>query len=226
MTNSVLTRFTALIIQDLRLAYRQRAEFLQPILFFLLMVVLFPLAITPDATILRGIASGLIWLSVFFAVNLSLHRLFRSDFDEGVLEQYVLSPLPLTGIIGAKLIAHWLMLVAPLILLMPITGMLFHFNSNTLWILIFSLLLGVASLVLVGALGSALTLHINQGALLLPLLVMPLSVPVLIFSSSAVAHAMLNLTASSELAFLAALFILSALFMPWACAVIIRLMVG
>jgi heme exporter protein B len=153
--------------------YRQYNEVINVLLFFIIVVSLFPFAVGSNPQILQTIAPGVIWVVALLAILLTLDRLFRSDVMDGTLDQLLLSPKPLMLVIAAKLLAHWLMIAVPLVLLAPILGLLFHLSLHTLWILLFSLLLGTPLLILFGAIFRALTLRTRGGSLLVALLNLP-----------------------------------------------------
>lgn len=208
--------------RDLLLAYRHRAELCLPWLFFILVTVLIPLAQNPDATILRSIGSGMIWIAALLATLLGLERLFRSDFEDGTLEQYLLSTQPLTVVVAGKIVAHWLVTGLPLILIAPVLAWMLQMPAHVIIPLLLSLLLGTPALSLLGAISMALVVGLRQGGMLLVLVTLPLYVPVLIFGASVVNQAMLNLPVQSELALLAAISVLALTLAPFATAFALR----
>ncbi|MDH5437242.1 MAG: heme exporter protein CcmB [Gammaproteobacteria bacterium] len=209
--------------RDLTLAYRHRGELANPLLFFIIIVSLFPLGIGPETNTLRIIAPGILWVAALLAALLSLETIFRSDFDDGSLEQMLLSPHPAALLVGVKIFVHWLVSGVPLILLSPLLGVLLQIPNDAMWILVVSLALGTPVLSLVGSIGVALTVGLRRGGLLLSLLVLPLYTPVLIFGASAVSNAAFGLPISAQLYFLAALSVLAITLAPVATAAALRI---
>jgi len=215
--------FLALFRRDMTLAFRHRAEMANPLLFFVIVVTLFPMGITPEARILETIAPGVIWVAALLAAMLSLDTLFRSDFDDGALEQILLSPHPAAVLVLAKVLAHWLVTGLPLILVAPLLGVLLVLPGEAMWVLVATLALGTPVLSLVGAIGTALTVGLRRGGVLLSLLVLPLYIPVLIFGSNAVGTAADGLPVVGQLYFLGALLVLSLTLAPLAIAAALRI---
>ncbi|MGR9071894.1 MAG: heme exporter protein CcmB [Gammaproteobacteria bacterium] len=213
----------AVVRRDLILAVRKRAEMANPVLFFILAATLFPLGVGAQAGLLQAIAPGVIWISALLASLLSLDGLFRSDFEDGSLEQLLLSPYPPTILVLAKVLAHWLATGVPLILASPLLGVFLGMESHALKVLIFTLLLGTPVLSLIGAIGVALTVGLRRGGMILSLLVLPLYVPVLIFAGSAVEMASNGLPASAQLYILAALLFLALALTPIPTAAALRM---
>jgi heme exporter protein B len=187
-----------------------------------MVVSLFPFAVGSDPHMLQLIAPGVIWMVALLSVLLSLDRLFRSDLQDGTLEQLLVSPQPLTLLVSAKLLAHWLMSALPIVLLAPILGLLFHLSSHALVILWLSLLLGTPLLILFGAISRALTLRTRGGAILVALLSLPFYVPVLILGAGSVALANQDIAVSGQLAWLAALLFPALTLAPIATAAALR----
>ena len=217
------TAFLSLLRRDLLLAYRHRAQLANPLLFFTIVVSLFPLGLSPEAALLRTIAPGVIWVAALLAAMLSLESIFRSDFDDGSLEQLLLSPHPLSLLVLAKVIAHWLVTGLPLLVLAPLLAVLLRMEAGAMGPLISTLALGTPVLSLVGAIGVALTVGLRRGGVLLSLLVLPLYIPVLIFAANAVGNAGAGLDVSGQLAFLGALLALSLALAPLAAAAALRI---
>lgn len=209
--------------RDLKLAFRSAGQWLNPLLFFVIVVSLFPLGIGPSPNMLATISPGILWVSALLAMMLSLDTLFANDFRDGTLEQIVVSGNPLSVIVFGKVLAHWVTSGLPLVLLSPLLGLMLHMPAESYIILMLSLLLGTWSLSFIGAVGAALTVSIHQGGVLLSLLVLPLTVPVLIFGSGAVSAVALGLGASAQLSLLAAIAALSASLAPLAISGAIRM---
>ena len=215
--------FLSIIQRELRIAMRKQAEILNPLWFFLIVITLFPLVIGPEPKLLARIAPGVAWVAALLSALLSFERLFRDDFVDGSLEQLMLTalPLPLTAL--AKVIAHWLLTGLPLILLSPIAALLLSLDVQIWWSLVLTLLLGTPILSCLGAIGVALTVGLRKGGVLLSLLVVPLFIPVLIFSASVLDAAGLNLPYGGQLAILGALLAGAVTFSPFAIAAALRI---
>ena len=214
--------FWATLRRDLLLAVRHRAEMVNPLVFFLIVITLIPLGVSPESKTLAAIAPGLIWVMALLATLLSLDGLFRSDFDDGSLEQMLISPQPLYFTVLAKVMVHWLVTGLPLTLMSPLLGFMLALPSGGYGPLCITLLLGTASMSLIGAVGAALTVALRKGGLLLSLIVMPLYVPVLIFGASAVHNAVLGSVINSQLAVLGAFLALAVVLAPLAAAGALR----
>ena len=212
----------AVCARELKLAARRPSDALGGLFFFVLVGSLFPLALGPDAALLRQIAPGMVWVAALLAVLLGQHRLFEGDMAECSLEQWLLAPAPLPLLVGLKVAAHWLLGVLPLLLVAPLLGWQYGLDQAVVGVLLASLALGTPSLCLLAALGAALTLGV-RGQLLLALVVLPLSVPILIFGSHAVAQAQQGLSAAPALNLLGACLCLALLAGPWAIAAALRL---
>ncbi|MGO4392176.1 heme exporter protein CcmB [Variovorax sp. M-6] len=197
---------------------------LSALLFFVVVGSVFPLAVGPDAALLAAIGPGVVWVAALLAVMISLHRLFLADLEDGSLEQLLLSPRSLTGIVCVKIAAHWLITCLPLIAVAPLLGLQFGLPAQAIGLLLVSLLLGTPTLVLLGALGAALTLGL-RGNVLLALIVLPLCVPVLIFGSGAVTAGNQGLAVNPHLSLLGACLLVAAFLCPWAVAAALRLAV-
>lgn len=206
--HSLSNAFVAVIKRDLMLALRNRTQTINPILFFILISLLFPLGVGTKANLLQSIAPAIIWVSALLATMLSLDKLFSADKEDGTLEQFLLSTHPLSILILAKIIAHWLVTGLPLLLVAPLLGIFFGLPTETILVLMSTLLLGTPVLSLVGAIGAALTVGLRSGVLL-SLLVLPLYIPVLIFSCIAVDMSMAGLSVDAHLKILAAILLMS-----------------
>ena len=217
--------FTAVIQRDVRLAFRRRADVLTTVFFFIMVVSLFPLGVGPERELLRTLAPGVLWVAALLASTVSLGRLFALDHADGTLEQMLLSPEPLSVIVAAKVLAHWLVSGLPLVALAPLLALQFDLTGEAIAVLVASLLLGTPVLSLVGAIGAALTLGLRGGGVLVSLLVLPLSIPVLIFGSGAVGAQTSGLGASAHLYLLAGLLAGALVLAPWAAAAALRISV-
>jgi heme exporter protein B len=224
--SSLFHAFFALIRRDLILAMRRRAEIANPLLFFVLVITLFPLGIGAQPQLLQSIAPGIIWVSALLAAMLSLDSLFRSDFDDGSLEQILLSSHPTSILILAKITAHWLVTGLPLLLIAPLLAVFLGMPNTTLGTLLLTLLLGTPVLSLIGAIGVALTVGLRRGGMILSLLVLPLYVPVLIFASNAVDMANNGLPVHAQINILIAMLLLALVLAPWPTAAALKMSVS
>ncbi|MDE0940931.1 MAG: heme exporter protein CcmB [Alphaproteobacteria bacterium] len=215
--------FLAIISRDMLLAVRQGGATFLALIFFLLTVTLFPLGIGPEPAILARVAPGVLWVAALLAAMLSLDRLFQADFEDGSLEQLTLSGLPLSLIVLAKIITHWLTTGLPLLLAAPVLAVLLNMNDEGFEALLLTMLIGTPALSLIGAIGAALTLTVRRGGVLLSLLVLPLYIPVLIFGVSAIDAAVHGLNAKPHLLLLAALTVAAIPLCPWAAAAAVKL---
>ncbi|HKJ54159.1 MAG TPA: heme exporter protein CcmB, partial [Gammaproteobacteria bacterium] len=215
--------FFFLLRRDLLLALRNRAEYAVPLLFFVLVITLFPLALGAEPRLLERIAPGIIWVAALLASMLSLESIFRSDFDDGSLEQILLSAHPVGVLVLAKVGAHWLVTGLPLLIVAPLLAEMLGVDARAQPILLLTVLLGTPVLSLVGAIGVALTVGLRKGGIILSLLVLPLYVPVLIFAASAVDNAAQGFDVSAPLYMLLAFLFLSLSLSPWATAAALRM---
>ena len=218
--------FTLLLWRDLLLAYRRRTEMINPLLFFVLVTALFPLGIGANPELLRNIAPGIIWVAALLAAMLSLDSVFRSDFDDGSLEQFLISAQPLSVLVLAKVIAHWLITGLPLLIVAPLLGLLLDLPGRSIATLMLTLLLGTPVLSMIGAIGVALTVGLRRGGVILSLLVLPLYIPVLIFAANAVETAGAGLPIAAHLSLLSALLVLSVSLSPLATAAALKISLG
>jgi len=219
---SYRSAFNLIIKRDLTIAFRHRDDIINPLLFFIIVVTLFPLGIGPESTTLSRIAPGIIWVAALLSTLLSLDRLFKSDHEDGSLEQMMLSPHPIFILVLAKIIAHWMVTGLPLIFIAPLLAVLLHLNENSYSALMLTLLLGTPILSLLGAIGVALTVGLKKGGVLLSLLVLPFYIPVLIFATSAIDTAAMNLPYGGQLAIIAALFFGSLTLAPFAVSAALK----
>ncbi len=208
---------------DLVLVNRNRGELLNPLLFFIIVVSLFPLAITPEASKLSFLAPGVIWVAALLATMLSLTSLFRQDYADGSLEQLLLSPHPLPILISAKIAAHWLITGLPLLIIAPLLAQILYMPTVSLLPLLLGLALGTPILVLIGSIAVALTVSLRNNGVLLALLVLPLTIPVLIFGAGAVTNASAGMAYSGQILLLAAMLVLSITLAPLAIALSLRI---
>jgi len=218
----LVSGFLQVVARDLRLALRQRADALMVVLFFVLTAAIFPFGVGPEPNLLERMGPGVIWVTALLAVLLSLERLFLADYEDGSLELLVLTPLPLEFAVLAKTLAHWLTTGVPLIAAAPLLALLYNMDPAALPMLVVAMLLGSPSLSLIGAIGAALVLGARRGGVLIPLLVLPLNVPVLIFGVGAVDAALAGLNARPHLLFLGAILLVFLVVTPLAGAAALR----
>jgi heme exporter protein B len=214
-----------MVWRDLLLAWRRRTDVLATLFFFIIVVSLFPLGVGPEPQLLKTIAPGVVWVAALLASMLALGRTFGDDYQDGTLEQLLLTPQPLFLIVLAKVLAQWIVSELPLVLVAPVLGMQFGLSQNTLWIMTVSLLLGTPVLSLIGSIGAALTLGLRAANVLVALLVLPLYIPVLIFGAGAIESTVNGLEPQAYLLLLGATLILALAFAPWATSAALRISV-
>ena len=212
--------------KDLKLAFRQRAEIVNPILFFLIVITLFPLAIGPEPGLLARMAPGIIWVAALLSTMLGLDKLFRDDYHDGTLEQLIASAYPLPLTVLAKVAAHWVITGLPLVLMTPVFALLLNLESSALLATVLTLLLGTPLLSFIGAIGAGLTVGLQKGGILMSLLVLPLYIPVLIFATSAIDTSSMELAYSGQLAILGAMLIVAIIAAPIAISSALKVSVS
>jgi heme exporter protein B len=220
---SLIDAARCVFVRDLTVALRRSTDVLTPLIFFVIVVSLFPLGTGPGPNLLRAMAPGVIWVAALLATILSLGRLFANDYADGTLEQLVLAPHSLPVLVLAKVIAHWVLTGLPLVLMSPLLALQLNFQSELMGILLASLLLGTPVLSLLGSVGAALTLGLRGGGVLVSLLVLPLYTPILIFGAGAVSARAFGLDSEAQLSLLAAFLVLATVFAPWAAAAGLRI---
>lgn len=212
-----------MLTRDLILAIRRLSDVLTTLIFFVIVVSLFPLGIGADMDTLRVIAPGIMWVAALLASMLALGRLFNDDFADGTLEQLMLTPQPLALLVLSKITAHWLVTGVPLVLIAPLLGLQYDLPAQALWILVLSLLVGTPVLSLIGAIGAALTLGLRGGGVLVSLLVLPLYVPVLIFGAGVVDAGISGMDTQAHFWLLGAFLVLALILSPFATAAALRI---
>lgn len=222
---SVLSTLMTLFMRDLRLALNNQSDLVNPLIFFLIVVSLFPLGVSPAPDKLAALAPGVLWVVALLATLLSTDSMFQRDYDDGSLALMLLSPQPLYATIMGKLLAHWCVTSLPLTLVVPLLGVLLNLPVAGMAPLFISLLLGGFSLSFVGGIGAALTVGLRRGGVLLSLIVLPLYTPVLIFGAGAVQSAIRGNGIAAELAVLGAFMALSISLAPLAIAAALRISV-
>lgn len=213
----------ALLRRDLTLAWRQRGDIALPVLYALIVSTLFPFALGPDLALLQRIAGGAVLVTVLLAMLLALDAMFRSDIEDGSLEQLMLSPQPLAPMLGMKILAHWLTTALPLIVIAPLLASLLHLPVAVMPVLLLALLLATPLISLLGAVLVALTAGSRRSGMLLALMLLPLCVPVVIFAAGALAAAQQGLPWIAPIAWLGAAFALAVVLAPLACAAALRI---
>jgi heme exporter protein B len=220
---SISSAYVAILSRDLRLAFRRFGELANPLLFFVVVVSLFPLALSPNADELRKVGTGVLWVSALLSSLLALEGLFRGDAEDGSLEQLILSPVPFGVTVLAKVTAHWLISIVPLIVLVPLLGLSFALPLRVLPILAFALLLATPMLSMLVALGAALTVSLRRGGSIVGLLVLPLTAPLLIFGTRATDLGMQGEPTAGPLYLLASLSVLGLALGPLAIAAALKI---
>ncbi|CZF80243.1 heme exporter protein CcmB [Grimontia kaedaensis] len=214
-----------MIRRELLVAFRRQSDMLNPLWFFIIVITLFPLGVGPGPNLLAEIAPGIIWVAALLAAVLSLDRLFRDDFMDGSLEQMLLMPEPLSVLVFAKIIAHWLLTGLPLLIISPLLAVLLSLDWEAYKAVVLTLLLGTPTLSFLGAIGVALTVGLRKGGALLSLLVLPLFIPVLIFATSAIDMAAGGFPINGQLAIMGAMLAGSATLSPFAVSAALRVSV-
>lgn len=212
----------ALLVRDLRLALRTGGGFGLGLGFFLIVAVLVPLGVGPDAAVLARIAPGILWVAALLACLLSLDRIFALDYEDGSLDLLATAPIPMEAVVSLKALAHWATTGLPLTLLSPLLGLMLNLPpGGHLWLLV-SLAIGTPALSVIGCFGAALVVGVKRGGLLLSLLVLPLYVPTLIFGAEVVKRGMAGSAVGTPLALLGAITLATAALLPFASAHAVR----
>jgi len=218
--------FLACLERELKIARQNKFEWLTPMLFFVLTTFLFPIAIGTEKQILQTIGPGIIWVALLLASILSVDNLFKADFNDGSLEQILISKTSFSLMVFAKTLTHWLLILIPLLLILPLLGFVLNLSFPEIKTLIFTIVMGSPVLMLIGALGAALTLTIQRSGILLALIMLPLFIPVLIFGTGAVHAVTLGVSSKSAFALLAAMLCLSVTIVPFVTAEILRIIIS
>mgnify|MGYP003326572546 FL=1 len=216
----------AIIRRDLSLVMRQGSDAFVVLIFFVVTVTLFPLGVGPDPLILQNLASGIVWVSALLAAMLSLDRLFQTDYDDGSLELLVLSPYPLELVVLCKCLVHWLTTGLPIMVISPVLALMLNIKTGAFLYLISSMALGTPIISLLGAVGAALVLGSRRSGVLIALLIIPLTIPILLFGVAAIQAATEGYSASSPLMFLGALLLFSIALCPSVIASSLRQVVS
>lgn len=211
-----------IIARDLRLSLRHGSSVTMVVAFFVIVVTMFPFAIGPEQNILQRISLGVIWVAALLSCLLSLDSIFQSDYEDGSLDQFVLSPVPLELVVVAKSVAHWLTTSLPVIIITPLLGILMNLPERGYLPLIGTMLVGTPALSFIGGIGASLTVTLRRGGVLLSLLILPLYIPVLIFGVLAVKAAIDGMPMMEHILLLSGFTLFSAAIAPWAAAAAIR----
>ncbi|GGY18552.1 heme exporter protein B [Rhodanobacter panaciterrae] len=219
----LLAACTAMLRRDLTLAWRRRGDIAMPVLYALIVTMLFPFALGPEDTLLQRIAGGVVLVTVLLAMLLALDAMFSSDIEDGSLEQLVMAPQPLALMLGMKILAHWITTALPLIVIAPLMAAMLHLPGAVIPVLLLALLLATPLLSLLGAVLVALTAGTRRSGMLLALMLLPLCVPAVIFAAGAVAAAQQGLPWLAPISWLAAALVLAVVLAPLACAAALRI---
>jgi len=217
-------KLAAVVLErDLRLALRRWDQVLQPLIFFAVVIALFPLAISPELTELRRMAPGILWVAAMLASLLATDALFRPDVEDGTMEQWVLAGQPLAWLLLIKTVGHWLLTGVPLVIMAPVIAVALGVPTSGWLVMLITLALGTAVLSVLGAIGAALTVGLRRGNMLMALLVLPLEMPVLIFGARALDLGMQGEAVAGPISLLAAILLLGMSLGPFAMAAAIRI---
>jgi heme exporter protein B len=219
----LLPACNAMLRRDLILAWRRRGDIAMPVLYALIVTMLFPFALGPEDTLLQRIAGGVVLVTVLLAMLLALDAMFSSDIEDGSLEQLVLGPQPLALMLGMKILAHWITTALPLIVIAPLLAGMLHLPGAVMPVLLLALTLATPLLSLLGAVLVALTAGTRRSGMLLALMLLPLCVPAVIFAAGAVAAAQQGLPWLAPMAWLGAALVLAVILAPLACAAALRI---
>lgn len=220
---SGLYLFNKQLKRELLIQVRQIRFLVNSCLFFLMLLFIFPMTLRPEIVLMRTIAPGLIWMAMLLSMLLSAERLFQQDYEYGVIEQWLVSGQSLNIIVSAKVFAHWVITLLPILFLCPLISIIFSFSGWETWILILSLICGTPALLFLCALAAAFGVGVNQRGALMALILLPLTLPLLIFGSGTLNIAMQDLPVSGYLALLLAMSVLAVGFLPYAIAGVIRI---
>ncbi|NQV69952.1 MAG: heme exporter protein CcmB [Pseudohongiella sp.] len=218
--------FIATLKRDLLISFKKKNDVVNPFMFFVIVVSLFPIGISPDSDRLSEIAAGVIWISVLLASMLSMDNLYRSDYEDGSLEQLLLSPHPLFFMVLAKNLSHWLVSGLPVVLISPLLAYMLNLPQAAYFTLICSLLIGTPIMSLVGSIAVALTVGLGSRGLILAVITLPMSVPVLIFGTLSVQASLNNTSPAGYLALMLAMLAVAVSLAPLASATALRISVN
>lgn len=217
-----MNAFLAIVRRDLSLALRQGSDAAMALMFFVIVVTLFPLGVGPEPGVLERISAGIVWVAALLAAMLSLDRMFQSDYDDGTLELMLLAPAPLELLVLGKCLAHWLTTGLPMLLIAPLLGLFMNMQADAFPVLLATMALGTPVLSLLGGIGAALVLGARRAGALVALLVLPLTIPLLIFGVSAIEAAVTGQSSRAQLLIIAAMLLATLPLAPWATAAALR----
>lgn len=217
-----MTALTALLVRDMRLAVRVGGGAFMGVLFFLMVVVMVPFAVGPEPALLQRIAPAILWLGALLASLLTLDRLLVSDQEDGSLDLIVMGRVPLELAVAVKALAHWLTTGLPLVIAAPVLGMMLNLNPRASFAVALTLLAGTPALTLIGLVGAALSVTLRRGGLLLAVLVLPLTIPILIFGVAASNDAVTGAMFGTTFTILCALSLANVVIGPAAAALALR----
>lgn len=220
---STTRAFWLIMKRDLLLSVRHPAAILNPLLFFVMVIILFPFAVGSDAKLLMSISTGIVWVAALLSSMLSLDSVFKSDYEDGTLEEMILSAHPTSILVLAKVFAHWLLTGLPLLLIAPVLALMLGMPEQGIFTLFIGLLMGTPVLSLIGSIGVALTVGLRGGGVILSLLILPLYIPILIFGSGAVMNSLAGFDAAGQLYMLAGFMVLGIFLTPLAISAALKL---
>lgn len=207
---------------ELKILFRRKQSVLNALVFFLMVVTLFPLGVNPSADFLSPAAGGIIWCAASLAILMATESVFKEDFNDGSLEQWVVSGLSLSLLVAIKVFVHWLGVILPLLMIMPVLAQMLFISADVLWVTLLSLLLGSPALFLIGSIGAALTVSLRHGAVLMLLIIIPFYLPIIIFATGAIRAAQVGMAYDGQLAVLVAITLLSLALAPVMSAVSLK----
>lgn len=201
---------------------RRKQDTLNALLFFVMVITLFPLGVDPSAEFLSPAAGGIIWCATALSVLMAVEGMYKEDYNDGSMEQWLTSGLSLSLLVFLKVLAQWLVVIVPLLLVLPVLAHMLFLPSDDLGVVLFSIVLGTPALFFIGSIGAALTVSMRRGAVLMLLLILPLYIPVIIFATGAVRASQLGMSFSGQLAILAAISLVSLALSPVMAAISIK----
>jgi heme exporter protein B len=215
--------YLSTLVRELKISIRNPSGLINPLLFFIVTISLFPLSISPEAKILSEIAPGIIWVAAMLSVLLSLNTIFHYDFDNGILEQLSISHHSTALVILIKSFSHWILTGLPIVLLSPLMGLFLFLNENSIQVLMLTLLIGTPSLSLIGTIGASLIVGIRSAGMLLALLILPLYIPILIFASSAISQFQAGFEITGQILWLIVILLFSLMLSPFISAAALKI---
>lgn len=221
--SSTFSLFRSQCRRELLIQVRQVRFLINSCLFLLIFLFMFPLTLKPEVALLRTVAPGLVWMAILLSMLLSAERLFQQDYEQGVIEQWLVSGHCLPLMVCAKVMAHWLFILVPLLILCPLVSLLFSLTAQETWVLALTIICGTPALLFLCALVAAFAVGINQRGVLMALILLPLTLPLLIFGSGTLSVAMQCLPVSGYLALLLAMSVIAVGFLPYAIAGVMRI---